>query len=167
MTIRAIVAVDEKWGIGKKNGLLFSLKEDMKFFRETTLGKTVCMGYNTLLSFPGGKPLKNRKNIVICPEGIKREDVTVVYTMEEMLSELKKEEGEVFVIGGAMFYKTMLPYCEEVFVTKVFADGNAEVFYENLDENADFKCVYESEAIKDGDYSIKFTTYKNLSPKGI
>ena len=68
--IRAIVAVDEKWGIGKKNGLLFDLPLDMKFFRETTSGKTVCMGYNTLLSFPNGKPLKNRKNIVICPDGV-------------------------------------------------------------------------------------------------
>ena len=67
--IRAIVAADEKWGIGKKNDLLFRLPEDMKFFRETTLGSTVCMGYNTLLSFPGGKPLPKRKNIVICPRG--------------------------------------------------------------------------------------------------
>ena len=67
--IRAIVAVDEKWGIGKNNGLLFSLPEDMKFFRQTTSGKTVVMGYNTLLSFPGGKPLKNRVNVVLCPDG--------------------------------------------------------------------------------------------------
>ena len=62
--IKAIVAVDEKWGIGKKNDLLFRLPLDMKYFREKTLGKTVCMGYNTLLSFPEGKPLKNRKNII-------------------------------------------------------------------------------------------------------
>ena len=54
--IRAIVAVDEKWGIGKKNDLLFHLPEDMKFFKQKTLNSTVCMGYNTLLSFPGGKP---------------------------------------------------------------------------------------------------------------
>ena len=167
MTIKAIVAVDEKWGIGKKNGLLFSLKEDMKFFKETTTAKTVCMGYNTLLSFPNGKPLKNRKNIVICPLGVTVDGATTVYTMDEMLSEIKKEEGEVFVIGGAMFYKTMLPYCEEVLVTKVSADGNAEVFYENLDENPNFELAYESERIKDGVYTIKFTTYKNLSVKRI
>lgn len=167
MTLKAIVAVDEKWGIGKKNGLLFSLKEDMKYFRETTTGKAVCMGYNTLLSFPGGKPLKNRKNIVICPDGVSADGAVTVHTVDEMLSEIKKEDGEVFVIGGAMFYKTMLPYCEEVLVTKVAADGNAEVFYENLDKNANFKCVYESEEIEDGGLKIKFTVYKNLSVKKI
>ena len=165
MSIKAIVAVDKKWGIGKKNGLLFSLPQDMSFFKEKTAGKTVCMGYNTLLSFPGGKPLKNRKNIVICPAGVERDDVTVAYSMDEMLSVIKKETGEVFVIGGAMFYKTMLPYCEEVFVTKVKADGNAEVFFDNLDENPNFTCVYEGEPIKDGDYEIKFTTYKNKNAK--
>lgn len=163
MTVKAIVAVDEKWGIGKKNGLLFSIPQDMRFFKEKTMGKTVCMGYNTLLSFPDGKPLKGRKNIVICPKGVKRDDVVVVYTMDEMLSEIKKEDGEVFVIGGAMFYKSMLPYCDEVFVTKVSADGNAEVFYENLDDSASFDCVFESEPIIDGGYEIKFTTYKNKS----
>jgi len=164
MTVKAIVAVDNKWGIGKKNGLLFSIPEDMKFFKEKTTGKTVCMGYNTLLSFPGGKPLKNRKNIVICPDGINPDGTVAVHSVAEMLAEIKKEDGEVFVIGGAMFYKTMLPYCEEVFVTKVFADGNAEVFYENLDENPNFNCVYESEPLADGEYTIKFTTYKNDNP---
>lgn len=56
--MKTIVAVDEKWGIGKNNGLLFSIPEDMRFFRETTLNKVVVMGSNTLKSFPGGKPLK-------------------------------------------------------------------------------------------------------------
>lgn len=126
--IRAIVAVDEKWGIGKKNGLLFDLPLDMKFFRETTSGKTVCMGYNTLLSFPNGKPLKNRKNIVICPEGVTGDGFIAVHDMPEMLETISKENGDVYVIGGAYFYKSMLPYCDEVLVTKVKADGNAEVF---------------------------------------
>ena len=163
--LKAIVAVDEKWGIGRKNGLLFSLPEDMKFFKETTLGKTVCMGYNTLLSFPNGKPLKDRKNVVLCPIGVERDDLTCVHSLDELFSELKKESGEVFVIGGAMFYKTMLPYCEEVLVTKVKADGNAEVFYENLDLNPNFSCVKESEPIITNGYEIKFTVYKNSDVK--
>ncbi len=162
--IRAIVAVDEKWGIGKKNDLLFHLPEDMKFFRQKTLGCTVCMGYNTLLSFPGGKPLPKRENIVICPESVNRDDLICVHTMEDMLAELKKRSGDIFVIGGATFYHTMLFYCEEVLVTKVAADGGAEVFFDNLDKDEHFKCVYESEPVKSGEYAIKFTTYKNLSP---
>ena len=162
--IRAIVAVDEKWGIGKKNDLLFHLPEDMKFFKQKTLNSTVCMGYNTLLSFPGGKPLSKRENIVICPESVNRDDLICVHTMEDMLAELKKRSGDIFVIGGATFYHTMLYYCEEVLITKVAADGGAEVFFDNLDKDPRFTCVYESEPVKSGEYSIKFTTYKNLSP---
>lgn len=160
--IRAIVAVDEKWGIGKKNGLLFDLPLDMKFFRETTSGKTVCMGYNTLLSFPNGKPLKNRKNIVICPEGVTGDGFIAVHDMPEMLEAIGKEDEDVYVIGGAYFYKSMLPYCDEVLVTKVKADGNAEVFFENLDEREDFELTEEGEELQTNGYTIKFTKYKNL-----
>ena len=160
--IRAIVAVDEKWGIGKKNGLLFDLPLDMKFFRETTSGKTVCMGYNTLLSFPNGKPLKNRKNIVICPDGVTGDGFIAVHDMPEMLEMIGKEDGDVYVLGGAYFYKSMLPYCDEVLVTKVKADGNAEVFFENLDEREDFELKEEGEELQTNGYTIKFTKYKNL-----
>ena len=158
--MKAIVAVDKKWGIGKNNDLLFSLPEDMKFFREKTSGATVCMGYNTLLSFPGSKPLKNRVNIVLAPDGVERDDCIIVHTLEALSNVLKNYEN-VFVIGGAMFYRTMLPYCEEVFVTKVDADGEATVFYPNLDDNSAFECVYESEPIDSNGLKIKFTTYKN------
>ena len=165
--IRAIVAVDKKWGIGKKNDLLFNIPLDMKFFREKTAGTTVCMGYNTLLSFPNSKPLPKRKNIVLCADCIERDDVVMVHSLEDMLSAIKNEEVDVFVIGGAMFYKAMLPYCEEVLVTKVDADGEAEVFYTNLDEHPDFECVFEGETLETNGYNIKFTTYKNNSVKAL
>lgn len=166
--MKAIVAVDKKWGIGKNNGLLFSLKEDMRFFRLTTTGKTVVMGSNTLKSFPGGSPLKNRNNIVLYPGGEKRDDCLVVNSPEELFSVLKSLDGdEVFVIGGAMMYKTLLPYCDTVFVTKVNADGDATVFFENLDEHPDFCCVFEGEPLSDNGYEIRFTTYKNNAPRVI
>ncbi len=161
--MKAIVAVDKKWGIGKNNDLLFSLPEDMKFFREKTSGKTVCMGYNTLLSFPGSKPLKNRVNIVLAPEGVERDDCIIVHTLEDLSKEVNKYE-DVFVIGGAMFYKTMVPYCDEVYVTKVDADGEATVFYPNLDEMENYTEVYSSEPIESNGYTIRFTTYKNSNP---
>ena len=158
--MKAIVAVDKKWGIGKRNGLLFSLPEDMKFFREHTLNKVVVMGSNTLKSFPNGKPLKNRTNIVLFPGGEKRDDCIVVDNLDELSFELKKyDTDDVFIIGGAMFYKTMLPFCSEVFVTKVDADGEAEVFYENLDKLSNWSCVYESESVETNGYNIKFTNY--------
>ena len=164
--MKAIVAVDKKWGIGKKNDLLFSLPEDMKFFREKTLNKVVVMGSNTLKSFPNGKPLKNRTNIVLFPGGEKRDDCLIVQSLEELSSVLKNyNTDDVFIIGGAMFYKTMLPYCSEVLVTKVDADGGAEVFYENLDTLSNWSCVYESEVKETNGYNIKFTTYKNSEVK--
>ena len=164
--MKTIVAVDKNWGIGKKNDLLFTLPEDMAFFRKTTLNKVCCMGYNTLLSFPGSKPLKNRTNIVLYPGGEKRDDCIIVDSMDELKSELKKyNPDDVFVIGGAMFYKTMLPYCSEVFVTKVDADGGAEVFYENLDKLPNLECVYVSEPVETNGYTIRFTTYKNSDVK--
>ena len=161
--MKAIVAVDKKWGIGKNNDLLFSLPEDMKFFREKTSGKTVCMGYNTLLSFPGSKPLKNRVNIVLAPDGVERDDCIIVHTLEDLSKEVNKYD-DVFVIGGAMFYKKMVPYCEEVYVTKVDADGEATVFYPNLDEMDNYSEVYSSDPIESNGYTIRFTTYKNSNP---
>lgn len=160
--MKAIVAVDKNWGIGKKNDLLFSLPEDMKFFRTTTLNKVVVMGSNTLKSFPNGNPLKNRTNIVLFPGGENREDCKIVQSLDELREELKKyNKDDVFIIGGAMMYKTMLPYCSEVLVTKVDADGGAEVFYENLDKLFSWSCTYVSDPIETNGYTIRFTTYKN------
>ena len=164
--MKEIVAVDRKWGIGKKNDLLFSLPLDMKYFREKTMGKVVVMGSNTLKSFPNGNPLKNRTNIVLYPGGNKREDCTVVDSLEELKEELKKyPTDDIFVIGGAMFYKTMLPFCDEILVTKVDADGGAEVFFENLDEKEEWSLSSESETFTTNGYDIKFTVYKNSAPK--
>ena len=164
--MKAIVAVDKKWGIGKKNDLLFSLPEDMKYFREKTSGKVVVMGSNTLKSFPNGKPLKNRTNIVLFPGGEKRDDCIVVQSLDELSEEVKKYPADdVFIIGGAMFYRTMLPYCSEVLVTKVEADGGAEVFYENLDEKPEWKCVSVSEPLETNGYTIRFTVYRNSDVK--
>lgn len=160
--MRAIVVVDKNWGIGKKNDLLFRLPADMKHFRETTAGKVVVMGSNTLLSFPEGKPLKNRTNIVLWPGGEKREDCIVVDSLERLFSEVAKYHGEeVYVLGGAMMYRTLLPYCDEAVVTKVEADGGAEVFFENLDKKAEWSLISEGEPIETNGYTIRFCLYRN------
>ena len=162
--MKTIVAVDKKWGIGKRNGLLFSLPEDMKFFREKTLNKVVCMGYNTLLSFPNG-PLKNRVNIVLAPEGVKRDDCVVVYSLDELFNKLKKyPSDDVFVIGGGMFYRTMYPYCDEAYITKVNADGGAEVFFDDLDALDNWSCEPIGEPVITNGYEIRFNLYKNSKP---
>lgn len=164
--MKAILHADKNWGIGKNNGLMFKIPADMKFFKETTTGNVVVMGSNTLKSFPGGKPLKDRINIVLYPDGGERDDCKIVRSVEELFSEIAKYPPEkVYVIGGQMMYRTLLPYCEEVLVTKVDAEGDADAFFENLDKNPDFKLIYESERIETNGYFIRFTTYKNLNLK--
>jgi len=163
--IRAILHADRKWGIGKNNSLMFSIPRDMKFFRETTSGKTVVMGGNTLRSFPNGKPLKNRVNIVLS-RGQVRDDCIIVPDFDSLKAELKKRGDEdVFVIGGALVYAMLLPYCKEILVTKVDADGGADTFFPDLDKNENFTCQEVSEPIDDNGYMIRFTKYENLKVK--
>lgn len=166
--MKSIVAVDEKWGIGRRNGLLFDIKADMRHFVQHTCGKTVVMGSNTLLSLPGGMPLKNRVNIVLNPEGDERDAQTKGYILTRSVPELLKKVSEypaddVYVVGGAMLYRTLLPYCDEAIVTKVRADGDAEVFYENLDKLPEWSLSEESEPVEDSGYTLTFCTYRNSS----
>ena len=168
--IISILNCDKKFGIGKRNGLLFSLPKDMKFFRETTLNHTVCMGENTLLSFPNSKPLKNRTNIVLSQDPSHNYDGVVnVHTFEDFLKKIKEYEQNdiVFIIGGASIYRQTLPYVDEVYLTKVNADGGAEVFFVNLEEEKDFELIKESAPEMDGDLEIRFTVYKNNNKKEI
>lgn len=168
--IISILNADIKYGIGKKNGLLFSLPLDMKFFKETTLDHTVCMGENTLLSFPKSKPLKNRTNIVLSKVNEYHYDNVInVHTFEDFLHEIKKRSDteDVYIIGGASIYRQTLPYVDKVLLTKVNKDGAAEVFFTNLDEDPSFECIDEGTPIMDGDIEIRFTTYINKNKKEI
>ncbi|MCQ2799069.1 MAG: dihydrofolate reductase [Bacilli bacterium] len=168
--IKSILCVDNKYGIGKKNGLLFSLPTDMKFFRDTTRGHTVFMGENTLLSFPGSKPLVKRVNVVLSQDVTHNyEGVENVHDFNEFLLKMKEysKDDVVYVIGGASIYKQTLPYVDEVLLTKANADGGAEVFFPNLDEMEEFECVDEGTPIMDGDIEIRFTRYINKAKKEI
>lgn len=165
--MKAIVAVDTEWGIGKNNGLLFRLPCDMAFFKEKTWDKVVVMGGNTLLSFPGGKPLPHRINIVLS-SSLERDDCIVVKNLDELFVELQKYNSEdVFIIGGAMFYRTMIDYCSVAYVTKVNTVGGATVFFPNLDSADNWEMVSATESIEDNGYDISFTEYRNSSVKTV
>lgn len=160
----AILNCDKNFGIGKRNGLLFHLPLDMKFFRETTKGHTVAMGENTLISFPQSKPLKNRTNIVLSQDDKHNyEGVINVHSMDDFKKEIKKqlENDDVFIIGGASIYRQMLPYVDEVLLTKVNEDGHAEVFFPNIDQDPSFELLSSSETMEDNGHEIRFCTYKN------
>ena len=168
--IITILCVDNKWGIGKRNGLLFSLSKDMKFFRETTKGHVVALGENTLLSFPNSKPLKNREHIVLSQDETHNyEGVDNVHDFNEFLARIAKKatNEDVYIIGGASIYRQTLPYVNKVLLTKVDADGEAELFFPNLDNDPNFVLERESEPEDDNGYMIKFCTYINKNPRKI
>lgn len=157
-----IAAVSENWGIGKEGKLLFSLPGDMKFFRETTRGKVVIMGRETLDSMPGGRPLKNRVNIVLTRNpNFEREGVIVRTDVESALGEAGKYPAEdVFVIGGQSIYKCFLPYCDTAYVTRVEALPEADRFFPNLEDNPDWALFWQSEPQTENGLTYRFCTYR-------
>ena len=126
-----IVAVDKNWAIGLKNKLLISIPADMKFFRDTTMGKVVVMGRKTLETFPSGQPLKRRTNIVLTRDkNYQVKDAVVVHTVEELLEELTQyDEEEIYVIGGESIYRQLLPYCKVAHVTKIDHAYEADTYF--------------------------------------
>jgi Dihydrofolate reductase len=159
-----IVAVDKKWAIGKDNKLLVSIPQDMKYFRETTKNKVVAMGRKTLESFPGEKPLPNRTNIVLTKDrSYKKEGTIIVHSIEEMLKKLEEyDTKDVYVIGGAMVYEKLLPYCTTAYITKIDHVYDADTYFPNLDNNTEWKLTKISEEQTYFDLEYVFTIYEKV-----
>lgn len=172
--IIGIVCVNNDWAIGKNNGLLYNLKADMDNFRTITTnfgdGAFVCMGENTLRSLPGGKALKKRVNIVLCREGHEYEDCICIHTFDEFIKNIKliSKQFDVYVIGGGMLYKSMLPYYDKIIVTKVdHSDPEATVFFPNIDLDENFKCTFTSKAQEEKGYKFTFNSYYRVSKEPV
>lgn len=158
--MKLIVAVSENWGIGKDGDLLFSIPKDMKFFRETTMGKTVILGRKNLESFPGAKPLPKRPNIILTRDkSFTVDGATVVNSVDELLA-LPIDFDDAFVIGGEEIYRQLLPYCDLCYVTKVKETADSDKFMVNLDEEKEWELIAESEEIEDNGHIITFCTYE-------
>lgn len=157
-----IVAVDNKWAIGCNNKLLANIPEDMKFFRNTTTNKVVVMGRKTLESFPNQKPLRDRTNIVITKNpNYKVNGAIVVHSIEELKEELKKYNSkDIFVIGGASIYESLLDWCDTAYVTKIDYSFQADTYFPNLDEKEEWKMVKNSEEHTCFDLEYYFTVYQ-------
>lgn len=164
--MNAIVAADQNWAIGREGDLLFSLPSDMKRFRSMTLDSTVILGRKTLDSFPGGKPLPKRRNIVITRNtNFQREGVEVVSSPDEAL---KLAEGtpddKLWIIGGSSIYTAMLSRCRYVYLTRVDAAApDADAFFPNLDKLPNWQIQEESAPITENGVTYRFVTYINTS----
>lgn len=157
-----IAAVDKNWAIGKGNKLLVSIPADMKFFRETTTGKVVVMGRKTLESFPGGLPLKNRRNIVLTRDrDYRAKGAVIVHSKAELLEELKKYDSkDVYVIGGASVYEMLLDDCDVAHITKIDYAYEADAYFPNLDQNGDWEITADSEEQTYFDLEYRFLKYQ-------
>ena len=157
-----IVCTDKNWAIGKDGHLLCHLKEDMKFFKKNTLNKVVVMGRSTLESLPKGQPLKDRTNIVLTRQpDFCKEGAIVVHDMEELMEELNNyDTNNVMIIGGASVYNEMMDMCDRLLVTKVYKEFEADTFIRNIDENPNFKVVWSSEVMTEGDTDFQFFEYR-------
>lgn len=129
--MKLIAAMDEKRGIGKNGGLLCHLTSDLRYFKQVTLGRDVIMGRATLESFPGGRPLPGRRNIVLS-KTLNRDDVLIVRSVDELMNIAGIDDA--FVIGGGQVYSQLLPYCDTAYITQLEGDFGAEVFMPDISE---------------------------------
>lgn len=126
MLISAVVATAENYAIGKNNQLLWYLPNDLKHFKDITSSHTVIMGRKTYDSM--GKPLPNRRNIVITRQYMQIEGCEVVNSVEQALK-LCQGEQEVFIIGGAEIYKLAMPLTNRIYLTLVHQSFEADAFF--------------------------------------
>lgn len=157
-----VVAVDKNWAIGNKGQLLVHIPEDMKNFRRLTEGHKVVLGRKTLATFPNGKPLKNRENIVLSRKNIEpKEGMRVVGSLEELLEAVKEyKDEEIYVIGGSSVYEQLLPYVDTAYVTYIDYAYEADAFFPNLDLDEDWIMTETSEEQTYFDVEYYFRKYE-------
>ena len=164
--LKIIACVDKNWGLGFNGQLLFNIAEDMKHFRELTLNNTVIMGRKTFDSI--GKPLDNRRNIIISQTLTDTSNINVVNSLEGLYDKLNSlfltpsttpnsafliPNSELFfIIGGGEIYRQLLPFVREAYITVVNEIKPADVHLENLDNRDDFVC---DSVDKHGDFEFR------------
>lgn len=151
MSISMIAAVGRNLELGKNNDLIWHFKEDMKFFKNTTMGHTVIMGRKTFESLP--KALPGRKNIVLSLNPNYTADSAEVISSVEEAVELSKD-SEIFVLGGGKVYELMLAYADKIYLTEIEDEcKDADTYFPTFD-----KKIYKREVIASYEVdSIKFS----------
>lgn len=161
--ISLIAAIGKNYELGKDNKLIWNLKNDMKFFKNTTLNHTVVMGYNTYLSI--GRPLPLRRNVVLIHDKkLLNDSNLVVYDdINELIKkEFQDNDEEKFVIGGASLYKYFYNYADRMYLTLIESTCNeADSFFPEIDEKDWNKKIIENNKENDLNYSFVLYERKN------
>jgi dihydrofolate reductase len=160
MSISIISAVAKNGIIGIKNGLPWKLSGDLKYFSKITTGETVLMGRNTFLSIINilGKPLPNRKNLVLSDQKETNKDIEALSNWGEVLDLAKTDE--IFVIGGASIYKQALPYANKLYITEVDCTPKGDASFPEFNKN-EWNLISEEKHKKDkqNEYNYIFKIY--------
>lgn len=159
----AIVAVYADWGIGCGGTQPVALHADRRRFRETTEGAAVIVGRKTLADFPGGRPLKNRRNIVLTRQDIEIGGAEVVHTPEEAAAAAGTER--CFVIGGASVYEAMLPYVERAYVTHIGLAPASDSFFPKLTEESGWRMTERGPEQEEDGVPYRFCVYERMEKK--
>ena len=155
--ISLLWAMDENRAIGRNNQLPWHLPEDLKYFKRVTMGKPIAMGRKTYDSI--GRPLPGRENIVITrSKGITIEGCTVIHDVKDLL---KRDDEELFVIGGAEIFKEILPFADRLYATEIREVFEADTFFPeyNLFE---WELIESTPGMKDekNPYNYEFLVYQ-------
>lgn len=129
--MKAIVAADLRWGIGRGGDQLCYIPADLKRFKALTTGHAVILGRRTLATFPGGRPLGGRRNLILSRDPAFRCEGAEVYRDLEAL--LRAAPEDAFVVGGAQVYRQLLEACTTAYVTRLERSFEADVFFPDLD----------------------------------
>ena len=157
--IEAIVAVYGDWGIGANGTQPIVVSADRRHFREVTGRSKVIVGRKTLEDFPGGRPLKNRKNIVLTRQKLEVDGAAVAHSAEEAL-EIAGKYGRTFVIGGESVYRALFPEIRRVYVTKLDCVPESDAFFPNLDADPDWEIEEAGpEQTDESGVRFRFLTY--------
>ena len=116
--LNLIVAIGKNNEIGKDNKLLWNIPEDLNFFKERTINKTIVMGSNTFYSLP--RILPNRHYIVLTKSNDKfPNEIEVFNDFEKLLNDLSNRNEEIFIIGGSAIYKLFINYVDKMYITEI------------------------------------------------
>jgi dihydrofolate reductase len=160
--MKMIVAVDQRWGIGNRGNLLVSIPQDKKQFRSLTMGGVVVGGRKTMEGLPGGTTLKGRTNVILTRrQDYSYSDALVVHSVEETLERLKDyPEDSIYIIGGGQIYREFLPYCHQIYVTRIDYVYEADTFFPNLDEDLEWEMTQISQEQTYYDLEYYFAIYE-------
>ena len=150
-----IVAMGQNRAIGKDNDLLWHLSDDLKRFKRLTSGHPVVMGRRTWESLPK-RPLPGRRNIVLTQNtDYEAPGAEVVHGVAGLFKALKGSDDEVFVMGGASIYELLLPFTNRLYVTRVYRDYDADVYFPIIDMS-EFTLVKFGEPLYDEESGLDY-----------